>query len=138
MSGVAGYGNLISTCICLNGKFNLIYQCTTLGIGSTLWRGSALKCGQRGDEIILRHSLFNTSTGANGVCNDGNITGHSLMVEGSSYTSEISVVFSSSDLIGQHIVCAHHNGTIEKDVGVSTIIGTLGLICFIYACRLTT
>ena len=115
---------LLNVCICPQGyAFNLTYQCTTFGIGNTLWKGSAFNCVGNGDEISLQHSLFARPGGTTAQC--GNITARSLNVEDNFYTSQISAVF-SPDLIGHSIECVYDNSQHLAIVGNSIIAITTG------------
>lgn len=98
-------------CICSHSEvlYNLTYECTTVGGGTTLWRGTAFNCAANGNEVALRHSLFRSPEGATAQCNNGNITGHSLRLDqGNCYTSKLHVVY-SPDLSGCTVECAHDN-----------------------------
>ena len=44
---------------------------------ATIWRGTAFDCLGLGNEILLRHTQFESGR-ATGVCNNGMITGHNL------------------------------------------------------------
>ena len=117
-------------CLCPEATVhNLTYECTTVGHGTTLWRGTAFSCAARGDEISLRHDLF--TRGASGECNNGNITGHSIRMEGDHYTSQIQVLF-SPDLLGHTIECVHYNLSSYELIGSSTIVITTGIIIATY------
>ena len=106
-------------CICSQASVvNLTYECTTIGPGSTLWKGSAFNCAENGNEVTLSHSLF--SRGNTVQCNNGNIMGRSLSVKNNSYTSQLHVIFNAS-LLGQSIQCAHFNLYSEEIIGNSTI-----------------
>ena len=112
-------------CICPGADVrNLTYECTTIGPGNTHWRGTAFNCPGKGNEISLLHSQFGAG-GSSAECNNGNITGRSLRVEGNCYTSQLFVVY-SQDLLGQSVVCAHNNLVTEEVVGNATIAITTG------------
>ena len=106
----------------------LIYNCSAVGSGFTIWRGSAFDCPNiDGDSsIILRHSSF--SSGTMGSCNDGAINGHSLGVSVNSlgsaiYTSQLMInLTSSSNVIGRRVECVYRdvNG-VETTIGSATI-----------------
>ena len=109
------------SCLCPEATIhNLTYECTTVGPGTTLWRGTAFNCIANGHEIALRHSLFTSPQGAHAQCNNGNITGHSLQFEKGHYTSQIQVLF-SPDLLGHTIECVHYNLISYELIGNSTI-----------------
>ena len=116
------------SCLCPGETvYNLTYECTTVGRGATMWRGTAFNCSTSGNEIVLRHSRFTTPDGASDQCNNGNITGHSLQVEGEHYTSQIHVIF-PPDLLGRTIECIHNNFASYELIGNSTIAITTGII----------
>ena len=94
----------------------MIFVCKTIGIGATVFQGSALDCVDKDDSITLFHSRFNETGGDIGTCNDGDIMGHSVRVKDNCYTSEINVTVSSS-LIGKTIECSHDNGTAAEVIG---------------------
>ena len=79
--------------------------------------------------ILLCHSLFGTSSGTMGLCNDGAIMGHSAGITRSSsntpiYMSQLTVnlATSSSVMIDQEIQCVYHNtANVERIVGSATI-----------------
>ena len=117
------------SCLCPETTVhNLTYECTTVGPGTTLWRGTAFNCAARGDEIALWHNLFTAPEGAYDQCNNGNITGHSVQVEMGHYTSQIQVIF-STDLLGSSIECHHYNLSSYELIGSSTIVITTGSYC---------
>ena len=87
---------------CIPEGRTVSYQCTvtdtsaasagdgsTLPIGSTVWRGSAVTCPNRMDEISLRHSAYDTEEGAKGTC--GSLSALSVNVSGTFYTSELTL-----------------------------------------------
>ena len=86
--------------------------------GVTVWQGTALDCGSKNNEILLLHRRFTLEGGTSEECNNGDIAGESLRVEGNSYTSRLNVTL-SSDMIGRSIACAVDMGT------TSTVIGSL-------------
>ena len=113
-------------CLCpMAVVHNLTYECTTVGPGITIWRGTAFNCTARAHRIALRHSLFITPRGASEECNNGNIIGHSLRVEKGHYTSRIHVLF-SLDLLGHTIDCIHNSNSSNELIGNSTILITTG------------
>lgn len=116
------------SCLCPGATVhNLTYECTTVGRGTTLWRGTAFNCSAVGNEIALRHNRFTTRDGASDKCNNGNITGRSLRVEGEHYISQIHIIF-TPDLLGRTIECIHNNLTSYELIGNSTIAITTGII----------
>lgn len=115
-------------CLCPEATVhNLTYECTTVGPGTTLWRGTAFNCNANGHEIALRHNLFTSPQGAYAQCNKGNITGHSLRVERRHYTSQIQILF-SPDLLGHTVECVHYNLSSYELIGNSTIEISTGIV----------
>ena len=85
------------------------YTCTIVDptnppIGSSVWRGTALSCPGSANGISLGHSLFNTSGGASGTCNNGAITAESVSVVDNCYTSRLMVTISPA-LNGTTVEC---------------------------------
>ena len=103
--------------ICTGGT--LVYECTAVGIGNTVWSGSAFsQCA--GNSIILSHSSFATS-GTTGSCNSGEIVGYSVGVVGSSsYTSRLNVTVRES-IIDHTVRCLYNDGARDIEIGEKTI-----------------
>lgn len=93
-----------------------MFTCTIVGDGITQWDGTAFDCTNSNNEILLSHNNF--PNGANGLCNDGQITGRSLSVENNCYTSQLSVNTSAA-FNNKTIRCIHNN---------QMMIGTIVLI----------
>ena len=122
--------------VCVCSGDHLIYVCTVHGdiIGATVWNGTAFSsCLQ--DEIILPHSQFTSTRGSIGTCNDGDIVGRGLQVEGNNYTSQLYVTI-TPDTAGKIIVCAYDALTTDSTndiIQFSTIVpGTHSLCKTIY------
>ena len=125
-------GQLIKTDSCTCPEGIITYQCVIDGTdpgGFTIWNGNAFNCGQS-NNILLRHNLFSTQTGAFGSCNNGIISGQSFRVsEGNVYTSQlqVNVINSSrSDLIGRTVQCVYSPDGNTHIVINSTIIMITG------------
>ena len=104
---------VVSDCTC--SSFNVIYECTTIGPGSTLWvLGSSAECG-----INLRHSLFMSQT-AVGRCMNGAVEGRGLQVEGDAYVSQLNVPV-RTNLNGTIVQCEHDDGGSLTVIGTSTL-----------------
>lgn len=99
----------------------LMYTCTIIGGGSTIWSGTAFDCESKSDEIILRHSQFVSGTSGN--CNNGAITARSLGRADTCYSSQLNLTFSSA-LNNKTIQCAYSSETIETIGEVTLIIAT--------------
>ena len=114
-------------CVCLGDT--LTYNCTVIGSlgGATIWRGSALSgCHPNDDEIVLLHSRFTMSNGGTfGVCNNGDIVGRSIGIEGSNYTSQLNVIV-TPDIIQKTIMCIN-GATSETVQSFVTIMNTTGI-----------
>ena len=96
----------VSECKCPGDK--QIYMCAVQGnaTGATIWNGTAFSgCQQNPNEILLQHSRFNT-TGSTGTCNNGNIVGQSVSVQGNNYTSQLNVTI-TLDTVGKTVTCAY-------------------------------
>ena len=134
MHTVAGVGSgqlmkSTSDCTCLGDI--VTYNCNITGSGYTIWRGSAFNCPTVNSRILLRrHSLFGTSSGTMGLCNDGAIMGRSTGITRSSsnppiYMSQLIVnLATSSSVIGQDIQteCVYRNtANVERTVGLARI-----------------
>ena len=106
-------GQLIKTDSCTCPEGVITYMCVIDGTdpgGFTIWNGTAFNCGQS-DNILLRHNLFGTQTGAFGSCNGGTISGRSLRVSSDNiYTSQLQVNVtnsSRSELVGGTVQCVY-------------------------------
>ena len=93
-----------------------------MGVGTTVWQGSAFDCRNSHNEMSLLHSRFNLPGGTNGTCNDGAIVGQSLRVKNNFYTSQLKVKFSPR-LIGKTVECHYDNGTVATSIGSAIIAG---------------
>ena len=92
-------------CVCPGD--HLIYVCTVYGgiTGATIWHGTAFSgCPQ--DETLLPHSQFTSTRGTIGTCNDGDIVGRGLCIEGNNDTSQLNVTI-TPNTAGNTIVCAY-------------------------------
>ena len=111
---------MITECICQG--YNATFECSVVGPGSTVWRGSGFRdCTN--NRITLFHSQF--TGGTVGICNDGAIVGRSIGVENDCYTSQLNV-FVSSDVIGTSVFCSYDDGLNEFDRGNLTVTLTTG------------
>ena len=102
-------------CACPNDV--LTYVCTVVGVGNTLWEGTAFDCSAR--SIVLLHTQFDSPEGASGNCNS-DIAGRSLSVESDCYTSQLFVTVSSR-LNNKTVTCVHNSGIGMIPIGVSTL-----------------
>ena len=113
----------------------LTFECQVTGGVSTVWNGNAFMCPASGNEIVLLHSRFDNGT--SGTCNDINnsvtIVGESIEVNGSKYTSQLNISFSSS-LIGKTVNCVRDNGQDISVVLNYTITSGIIIIIMTYFC----
>ena len=97
----------------------LIYDCSVVGEGSTVWTGFGFDCPSSGDCIILRHiTKYNTTSGT---CNDGAITGRGVSVDGDCFTSQLKISY-TPDLKGTNVTCIYDNGSINVIIGTTPIV----------------
>ena len=125
--GLASRNVLINTNHCMCPGDTLSYECRIAsepGIGSTLWRGSALasQCPEIGGEIILRHRTFTQTR----TC--GNITGRGIGIEEDGYyTSQLNITVDSS-MDNDSVECIYNNGTTTTMIGSTYIEIMIGMI----------
>lgn len=94
----------------------LLYECTVVGPGTTIWEGSAFECA--GGSILLIHSKF--SSGTTDECNGGAIVGRSLNVVNNCYISQLRVT-TDVTMDGETVLCLHNNRSSDIMIGTSTI-----------------
>ena len=115
---------LLNECVCPGHELRL--ECTVVGGGFTVWRGSAFDCDERANQIQLRHTQFEHGA-AVGECNNGKIIGSSLRRVDLNFTSQLIVQLDiNSTLEGRTLACVHNNGSHETAVGMYTITYTTG------------
>ena len=105
-------------CACPNDL--LMYTCTAVGAGITVWEASAFEC-----TIVLRHNRFN-SEGAFGACSNGNIAGRSIGVNNDCHTSQLNVTVDVS-FNNNTFFCIHNFGASMDIIGASTLSVVEGL-----------
>ena len=91
----------------------IVLECSILGGGATVWQGNLFNQCQNHDDIVLRHSQFN-STGAmiNITCdNNLSVSGYAVDVNENMYTSRLIIDF-SKDLSGKTVECANQSKSI--------------------------
>ena len=109
----------VSRCVCPG--FNVTYECTTVGTGSTVWiLGSESEC-----DIILFHTDFASGT-AFDTCLDGAVVGRGLGLEDDSYTSVLNVLV-TSNLDGKIIQCEYDDGRRTTVVNTTILRLTTGM-----------
>ena len=94
---------------------NVTYECTVIGSGATVWKGTAFDCSLTSNEFVILHYINYTSQKSQ-TCNNGAIIGRVARAEADSYTSQITVQI-NDELNGTTIVCAHDNGTDSVEIG---------------------
>ena len=115
----------MNKCVCPGDK--LIYRCTVQGNinGATIWTGTAFS-GCQQNEILLQHSLFTSTGGSTGTCNNRDIVGQSLGVQGNNYTSQLNITI-TQDTAGKIIACAYDTLTSDQTqdrIKSTTVSGT--------------
>ena len=117
---------VLSECVCPGGELKL--ECTVVGAGFTVWRGTVFDCIS--NQIVLRHSRFMNGM-AMGVCNNGDIIGRSVNKLSSdlNFTSQLTVQLDvDATQEGRTVECVYHdviqNGEIV--IGTYTIVYTTG------------
>lgn len=114
-AGIQSNMHAVSSTACLCPGDNLHFECTIVGRGTTLWRGSAfMTC----DYIALLHSRF--TQGTSGICNSGSLIGRSVEVGNDCYTSQLNITL-SRELDEHSIECVHDNGTQLLAIGTSKV-----------------
>ena len=102
----------------------LVVECAVTDGGATIWQGTIFN-GCQNENIILRHSLFNTS----GIVmhtscgTKGPVVGRSVSVAGGSFTSQL-LVNINEYLIGKTIECANESGQIIGSEHINKPSGT--------------
>lgn len=113
-----------SSCTC--SGYNKVFDCSIVGEGTTVWQGSVFDCST--NDISLRHT--NIASGvAIGVCNDGAIVGRGIAVNGSCYTSQLTVNVNSA-MDGRTVECVYDDGASTNTIGTTVL--TLTSACKLY------
>ena len=120
---------VLSDCVCPGHELRL--ECTVVGAGFTIWRGSAFDCPASANEILLFHSEFESQRLFG--CNNGRIIGHSINTtsdsDGIKYISQLIIQLDvNGTLEGRTVECVHDNLTHEIVIGIRTIDYTRGII----------
>ena len=75
--GWASVSNAIQVISCPGEVLTI--ECAIMGIGATVWHGTALQCdGNNRNFIVLRHTQFRGSYRPTGTCNNGAIIAKQL------------------------------------------------------------
>ena len=120
---------VLSDCVCPGDELRL--ECTVVGAGTTIWRGSAFSdCPGSANRIILRHSQFEIET--SGVpCNLGRIIGRIINTtsdsDGIKFISQLIIQLDANDTLeGRTVECVHSFTTQTNVIGTYTISYTRG------------
>ena len=97
----------------------LIYDCSVIGEGSTVWTGGGFNCPSTNNRIILKNTAEYITTF--GVCNSGSIIGRGISVAGDHFTSELNINY-TPDLKGKNVTCIYDNGSVEVIIGTAPIV----------------
>ena len=96
----------------------LTFNCTTVGLGTTLWTGSAFKCPNSANQIVLRNSKFSSaSIESFGACNSGDIIAKGVNVDGNRHTSQLNVTVSAG-LNQSYVECKYNSAEGLQTIGV--------------------
>ena len=117
ISATTGLTPVSTQCACAGDK--LIYNCSVVGGGSTIWSGTVFDCPQARSRITLRHSLF-TSNQAFGICNNGDIEGRGLEVVNNCYTSQLNVTVRET-FNNKTVQCILNSNQGTREVGQSLL-----------------
>ena len=117
---------VLSDCVCPGHELRL--ECTVVGKGTTIWRGSAFNCTL--NRIDLHHSQFESGTSV-GECNNGRIIGHSINTtsdsDGIKYISQLIIQLDENGTLdGRTVECDFLNGTHDIIIGTRAISYTRG------------
>ena len=113
---------VLSDSVCPGHELRL--ECTVVGVGTTIWRGSAFSdCS--GNRIVLRHSQFERGTSQE--CNNDRIMGRSINTtsdsDGIKYISQLIIQLDENGTLdGRTVECVHISGAQTTIIGTHTII----------------
>ena len=120
----------LSECVCPGKELRL--ECTVVGGGSTVWRGTAFDHTCRSDGIVLRHSQF--ESGVKGFCNNGMITGRNVNRTfddpNSTYISQLTIQLplrnDTNNTLeeGKTVECIYDDGHHEMIIGTYMVVHT--------------
>ena len=117
---------VLSDCVCPGHELRL--QCTVVGPGFTLWKGSAFNCSS--NQIILSHTQFENGDPTRG-CNNGRIIARGINKtsdsDGDKFISQLTIQLGVNDnLDGRTVECVHDNLTHSTTINTYTIHYTRG------------
>lgn len=120
MVGFAASGNyglmMLNSCTCPG--HNQVYECTVVGEGATIWKGTAFECAATNNEIVLFHEYSNGMSSNQRACNNGTIIGRIIRAENGTYTSQVTVVV-RPEMASRSIQCIY-----DSIDGTTTEIGS--------------
>jgi hypothetical protein len=103
----------------------LTFECTTIGFGTTLWNGTAFNCENRGNQILLLNSVFNsggTLSGSSGTCGD-NIVARGIKVEDTQcHTSQLNITVTPDSGLNQTTIVCYSSTQGLSTVGRAVLI----------------
>ena len=109
-------------CVCPG--HTVTFQCTVVGIGSTVWQGSAFHCSESDGSLTLRHQQF-----ANGTllkyCDGANVVAHAIGVIGNSHLSQLNLTV-SNEVNNKTVECVQDTGTEVIIIGTTAVSVTTG------------
>ena len=117
---------MINNCTC-EGHVQ-IYECSVIGYGATIWKGSAFDCHSSTNEIVI---LPSDSVNRSITCNNEAIVGRFVRRENDSYVFQLSVNV-SSEMIGRNISCYHDVGRDTIEIGTSQLEISAGTVSYTY------
>lgn len=114
---------LLSGCTCVG--YPLLFECTAVGPGATIWKGGAFNCLQSANEIRLLHSQF--LQGTVNSCNNGQIVGLTAGVPETLHFHSHLTVDVSSEMNGTTVECEYDDGSTIHPLQNMEIITTTGI-----------
>ena len=121
---------VLNSCTC--SGHNQVYECTVVGEGATVWKGTAFECAATNNEIVLFHEYNNGMSSNQRMCNNGTIVGRIIMAENGTYTSQVTVAI-RPEMANRSIQCIYDSidGT-TTEIGSAILTITTGG-CFLLA-----
>ena len=90
-----------------------------MGGTATRWKGTTFDCPLDDSEITLRHSQFASNQDV-GICNSGDLVGHSVGVVNDCYTSQLNVTVRES-FNNKTVQCAFTSSVGTRIIGESIV-----------------
>ena len=104
---------MLTSCTCPGHE--IVFECIVNGDSATIWHGTALEeCDN--DNILLRHSYFNTTGGylISMMCDTiGQVTGRAVSALNQIFVSQLTLNF-SQNLTGHTILCNSNSGSMNN------------------------